>query len=123
MKSNNGYLVIYIQVKKPRVSLLDKDFYHLSNLDPLSGDISKYVENALTVTNLQEEKWQSVLGPLSLQEKMDGLAFSLAKQKKLSLVNPLNIASTELHKPTPLFSKAAWSEIVLNSYQTILTAI
>ena len=116
MNCNDEYLVIYIRGKKPKVSLFDKDFYHLSDLDPLSGDISKYVENALTVTDLQEEKWQSVLGPLSLQEKMDGLAFSLDKQKKLSLVSPLNIASTVLHKPTLLFSEAAWSEIVLNGY-------
>ena len=99
--------MIYIRGKKPKVSLFDKDFYHLSDLDPLSGDVSKYLENALTVTDLQEEKWQSVLGPLSLQEKMDGLAFSLNKQKKLSLVSPLNIASTVLHKPTLLFSEAA----------------
>ena len=107
MNCNDEYLVIYSRGKKPKVSLFDKDFYHLSDLDPLSGDISKYVENALTVTDLQEEKWQSVLGPLSLQEKMDGLAFSLDKQKKLSLVSPLNIASTVLQKPTPLFSEAA----------------
>ena len=107
MNCNDEYLVIYIKGKKPKVSLFGKDFYHLSDLDPLSGDISKYVENALTVTDLQEEKWQSVLGPLTLREKMDGLAFGLAKQKKLSLVVPLDLTSSALYNPSPLFSKAA----------------
>lgn len=77
MGLTSGYLVTYNRNNQSFASLYDEYLNFLNELDPDSDEVLEHVENAQEVTNLQDEMWEEVLGELSLQERIDGLAYRL----------------------------------------------
>jgi hypothetical protein len=77
MGLTSGYLVTYTRNDENFATLYDEYLNYISELDPESQEVLDHVENAQEVTNLQDEMWEEVLGELTLQERLDGLAYRL----------------------------------------------
>lgn len=80
MGLTSGYLVTYEKNNESIATLYDEYLNYISDLDADSKEVLDYVENAQEVTNLQDEMWEEVLGELSLQERLDGLAYRLENE-------------------------------------------
>jgi len=80
MGLTSGYLVTYERNNESIATLYDEYLNYISDLDADSQEVLDYVENAQEVTNLQDEMWEEVLGELSLQERLDGLAYRLENE-------------------------------------------
>ncbi len=80
MGLTSGYLVTYTKNNENVATLYDEYLNYISDLDEGSQEVLDYVENAQEVTNLQDEMWEEVLGELTLEERMDGLAYRLENE-------------------------------------------
>ncbi len=80
MSLTSGYLVTYTKNDESIASLYDEYLNYLGDLEPDSDEVLDHVENAQEVTDLQDEMWEEVLGELSLQERMEGLAYKLENE-------------------------------------------
>lgn len=80
MGLTSGYLVTYTRNNEAVATLYDEYLNFISELDPDSQEVLDHVENAQEVTNLQDEMWEEVLGELTLQERLDGLAYRLENE-------------------------------------------
>ncbi|MBA3695311.1 MAG: hypothetical protein H0W85_00730 [Methylotenera sp.] len=80
MGLTSGYLVTYNRNDEALATLYDEYLNYINELEPDSQEVLDHVENAQEVTNLQDEMWEEVLGELTLQERLDGLAYRLENE-------------------------------------------
>lgn len=80
MGLTSGYLVTYTRNNESVASIYDEYLNYINDLEPDSQELLDHVENAQEVTNLQDEMWEEVLGELSLEERLDGLAYRLENE-------------------------------------------
>lgn len=80
MALTSGYLVIYNKNGERITTLYDEYLNFIKNINPDSEEVLYHIQDAETISGLEDEMWEGVLGELTPQERSDSIVYRLENE-------------------------------------------